>query len=104
MQFPNRKLLDRPTKAFGNGWMSQIAYSPDGELLAVSGRDGIWLYEAERLTQIEYLPVDSGAISAIIFSPNGKWLASGGFDGIVRLWNVVTGETGFEQSERSQRP
>ena len=34
-----------PTKAFGNGAITQIAYSPDGDSLAIAGSQGVFLYE-----------------------------------------------------------
>ena len=79
-----------PTVEFGNGWIHKIAYSPDGQLLAVCGSGGIFFYDASTLTQIEHLSGDFGAINTIVFSPDGKLLASGGADSIIRLWDMAT--------------
>jgi len=83
--FPNK-----PTAEFGNGSISEINYSTDGQLLAVCGSGGIFFYDASTLTQVENLSDDFGAIYTIAFSPDGKLLASGGSDSIIRLWDMAT--------------
>ncbi len=83
---------EAPTRAYGNGWINQIVYSPAGERLAVSGRDGIWLYDASTLTEVAHFAADLGRINTIATSPDGQWLASGGFDGLARLWEMATGQ------------
>ena len=81
-----------PIKAFSYGAIGQIAYSPDGELLAITESEGFLLYDPETLTQVAHLAGEFGAISAIVFSPDGTLLASGGRDTNIRLWNIATQE------------
>lgn len=81
---------DEPTAEFGNGSISEIAYSPDGQLLAVCGSGGIFFYDASNLTQVGHFSGDFGAIYTIAFSPDGKLLASGGADSTIRLWDMAT--------------
>ncbi len=81
-----------PTKAFGNGTILEIAYSPDGDLLAVAGTQGVFLYDPKTLDQVVHLARGAGPIHAIAFSPNGTLLASGGRDTEIRLWNIETHE------------
>ena len=83
--FPNE-----PTAEFGNGSISKIAYSSDGQLLAVCGSGGIFFYDASTLTQVGHLSDDFGGIYTIAFSPDSKLLASGGADSIIRLWDMAT--------------
>jgi WD40 repeat protein len=35
----------------------------------------------------------TGAVYAVAYHPNGRILATGGIDGVVRVWNVVSGDT-----------
>ncbi|MBN2006791.1 MAG: WD40 repeat domain-containing protein [Anaerolineae bacterium] len=77
---------------WGKGKAQEIAYSPDGELLAVATSIGIYLYEApfendaQELREVEY--IDAGAVAKIAFSPDGTILASGDNHGYVKLWQL----------------
>lgn len=80
----------------GKGNLGAIAYSPDGRLLAVSSRVGIWLYDSETLAVVSHLEGKEGG--SIAFSPDGTMLASGGSGfwadsevSAVRLWRVADG-------------
>jgi WD40 repeat protein len=71
----------------GAGLMGQVAFSPDGKILAVSNSNGaadVW--DVATLTRLGTIP-DADAIA---FSPDGKLLAATGSKGIVRLWKVAT--------------
>ena len=81
----------------------QLAYSPDGALLAVSGRassrtNGVLLFYAQTLTKVDLynMPPEVGFLEGgppfstvypLAFSPDGAWLAAGGVG--VLLWNVA---------------
>ena len=81
-----------PTKAFDIRSIGRIAYSPDGELLAITERRGFLLYDPETLTQVAHLAGEFGALWTITFSPDGTLLASAGGDSNIRLWNIATQE------------
>ncbi len=73
------------------GNVSEIAYSPDGQYLAVAGGIGIWLYPTktdEPSDLIEY----PQSITNISFSSDGQTLAGGDFYGKVHVWDVRTGK------------
>ena len=95
-------LPDGTTTRLGRGSLSDregaIAFSPDGQLLAVATGIGIWLYEAETAHAVALLPV-TGRVWAVSFSPDGTRLASGVStyfggrgDSFVQLWDVTTRE------------
>lgn len=73
--------------------IGNIAFSPEGNRLAVTSAIGIWIYdvrpgkekELNLITGFRYHP------SAVAFSPDGTTIASGSQNGSVQLWNVRTG-------------
>lgn len=78
---------NEPTARLGNGVVTRLAYSPDGKLIAVMGAIGIWLYDAESLTEVGMI---ARGARTIAFSPDGRTLASGHRDRTIYLWNVST--------------
>lgn len=73
----------------GDGGINDIAYSPDGGLLAVAGVNGIWLYDTQNGREVAQYP-RNGIFQSVSFSPDGKTLA-GGISGWVGAWDVATG-------------
>ncbi|MFT4637266.1 MAG: serine/threonine protein kinase/WD40 repeat protein [Verrucomicrobiales bacterium] len=63
-----------------------IAFSPDGDLLAVGLRDAVHLWDVRTRSRVIQLPVDSRSLA---FSPNGRTLYTAGRDG-VQAWNATT--------------
>jgi len=75
---------------WGKGTVTQVAYSPDGRLLAVASSLGVYLYDAETLEEVRF--IECGArVYSVAFSPDGATLASGSGDNTVRLWGVADG-------------
>jgi WD40 repeat protein len=76
---------------------SRAAFSPDGRLVACSGKSGaIHLYEVATGREIRHLAPSSVGpsdhVQALAFSPDGRMLASGAwYQGTIRLWEVATG-------------
>ena len=52
-----------------------VAFSPDGTRLAVAGRVGTWLYDAETMAKVTLLPGQT-LRSSVAFSPDGTTLAT----------------------------
>lgn len=75
----------------GGEAINDIAYSPDGELLAAASANGIWLYDTVTHQEVTRLVEHTDSVVSISFSPDGKMLASGDSSGNVYLWDVATG-------------
>ena len=77
----------------GKGRLSaHIAYSPNGDRLAVASSIGIWLYDTQTYQEVNLVAGHTGGVSSIVFSPDGRTLAGGGRDQTIWLWDAVTGE------------
>jgi len=75
----------------GAGRSDQLAFSPDGSLLAAGVPDGrVLVIDAATGTTTQTLSPPSGATS-LAFAPNGT-LATGSAAGTVDLWNPATGQ------------
>jgi WD40 repeat protein len=78
----------------GDAWLADIAWSQDGSMLAVSGLDGLWLYQTGEL-QFDSplsLPGHTLAVMDVNFSPDGSLLASASRDATIRIWDTATGD------------
>src|SRR5207248_2611266 len=75
-----------PTVETKEGVVNQVAWSPDGALLAVAGSEGVYLYTVETLQKLSTL--ETGAAS-LAFSPldGGQTLATAQ-DETIQLWDV----------------
>lgn len=62
-----------------------LAWSPDGEHLAVSAGNSIYLYRTRDWQQLSSFEI--GALThSLAYSPDGAWLAAGSRDGYLRVW------------------
>jgi WD40 repeat protein/class 3 adenylate cyclase len=71
----------------GTGGLIDIAYSPDGSLIAAAAFDAtVRVWGAGSGVQRLVLRGHSGVLTSVAFSPDGSRLASAGFDPTVRVW------------------
>jgi WD40 repeat protein len=69
------------------GWVSGVAFSPDGKRLATASADNtakVW----DAQTGQELLSLHTHWPSRVVFGPDGKRLASTG-DGSVTIWDAT---------------
>jgi WD40 repeat protein len=75
------------------GWVSCIAFSPDGRRIASGSRDcTIRLWDAETGAVVgEPLRGHGSGTTCLAFSPDSRRIASGSGDNTIRIWDGVTG-------------
>jgi WD40 repeat protein len=75
------------------GPINAVAFSPDGELVAVAGSGSeVRVYRVKDGERAATLRGGAGAVFAVTFHPDGKQIAVGGLDGQVRLFNLPSGQ------------
>lgn len=74
-------------------WITAIAFSPDGDNLAVGDRDGnLAIFDAETGELNFALDGHKTIVSAITWRPDARSLASSSDDGVVKTWRIADGK------------
>ena len=94
--------LDHTVRAHG-GWITSVAFSPDGQRLAAGGwQQAVELWDVVTGKELGALGGKMKQIQAIAFTPDGRWLAMENSSDTVTLWDTASGrEIRRFQSEKS---
>ncbi len=68
-----------------------LAYSADGNHLAVGGTSGIYLFDIQQLSKPNFIETGVWARS-LLFLPQNNLLAAGLFDDTIKFWNIQNSE------------
>ncbi len=83
-------LIRHERARFGNSTLRTLAYSPDGNMLAVGGSMGVYLLSTN-LEPIAHLNGGTLSVTKLIWSPTGDQIATLVADGSIELWDVKSG-------------
>ena len=85
-----------PSIATHERWVTSLAHSPDGSIIATAGgqslqyRPGdVLLWEAATGNLIAALEGHTSNVWSVAFSPDGQTLVTSGYDGKVIVWSVA---------------
>lgn len=73
------------------GWVTAIAWSPNGQQLAVGTKGEVALRDAATGDIIRSLPIGKGQVRAVTYLPGGEALLIGGYQAVLQM-DVASGE------------
>ena len=73
---------------YGKGWINDIEFSPDANLISVATTIGVWTYDVHTGNAVNLFIGNMSGANAISYAFNGSILAAAHWDRKVRLWDV----------------
>jgi len=89
ISYENIEHLER-LSTLGLGRVTQVGFSPSGDLLALGTINGIYFYTADSYDLVRYVPI-SGGVNGFSFSPDSQIIVSTSSKGEVIAWNISDG-------------
>ncbi|MCY3581119.1 MAG: WD40 repeat domain-containing protein [Chloroflexi bacterium] len=87
---PSNATRIRPLGNVSFGWISQLRWSPSGDMLAIAGGAGVAVYCGGFGGAADvHLRGHSAPVKDIAFNPDGQLLASGSADTHIKLWTIA---------------
>ena len=84
-------LPDGAIARLGRGSEPSMAFSPDGQSLAIGTCLGIWLYDLATLSPVALWEAERGVVESVAFSSNGKWIAASFSGQTLKILDVQNG-------------
>lgn len=81
-------LPEGATARYGKGWVNDIEFSPDANLISVATTIGVWTYDVHTGNAVNLFTGDMSGANAISYASNGSILAAAHWDRKVHLWDV----------------
>ncbi len=79
----------RQLAMWGKGRIEHLAYSPDGQILAVGTTAGVWLYDAETLAELRFINTGN-FVGSLTFTGDSTKLVVDSGASTVSIWDVTT--------------
>ena len=81
-------LPEGATSRYGKGWINDIEFSSDANLISVATTIGVWTYDVHTGNAVNLFTGNMSGANAISYASNGSILAAAHWDRKVRLWDV----------------
>ena len=81
-------LPEGATARYGKGWINDIEFSSDANLVSVATTIGVWTYDVHTGKAVNLFTGNMSGANAISYASNSSILAAAHWDRKVRLWDV----------------